>query len=80
MVEKSVTGKEDLIFWRVERNATRSVTGGVDDGEVGERRRKGFLGGEKDVWRRNRYRSLFSPVEGILRGFLVEVKIFGVES
>ena len=50
LMEKSVTGKEGLVFWRVERNATRSVNRGVDDGEVGEGRRKGFLRGEKGVW------------------------------
>lgn len=75
LIEKGVTGKKDVVFGGVERNAALGVAGSVDNGEVGERGRKGFLRGEKDVWRRNRCRLLFGPVEGILRGFLVEVKI-----
>ena len=47
----------------------------MDDGEVRERGRKGFLRGEEDVWRRNWGSMLFDPVKSVLRSFLVEVEV-----
>lgn len=80
LMEKGITGKENVVFGRVERNTARSVARSVDDGEVRERGRKGVLRGKKDVWGRNRSSRLFSPVKSVLRGLLIETKILGMES
>lgn len=57
---------------------TRSVAWSVNDGEVEEGDGKGFFGGEKYVWRRNRSRWLVDPVESALGSFFVEGNIFGM--